>query len=140
MRYIPSIALLALTAASTALAAPAPAPPPSKVDDLVTGGKNGILGLLGKTNDMDLNGVDRTVAGVDTPKNMMLDCGGPEPGLCSRFLNIIRGADQADGIDDVGNGAIMHGINEFEGHLGKQEGHITDTSVRYFSLLALRLG
>lgn len=23
----------------------------------------------------------------------------------------------------------MHGVNEFEGHLGKQEGHMTDTSV-----------
>ena len=41
----------------------------------------------------------------------------------------IQGEKPADGIDDVGNGAIMHGINEFEGHLGKQEGHITDTSV-----------
>lgn len=82
MRYIPSIALLAITAASTALAAPTV----SKSDETAANVKGAVFGTLDKTNQMDLTGVNGKVEQVDLPKNTRVECAAGSPDACGECI------------------------------------------------------
>jgi hypothetical protein len=86
------------------------------------------LAATSLASPIDTHELDVSVKEVDTPKDMHAECDMSDP-QCSTLCYISHHT-----LTPLGaiNNSGFHSVNEFEGHIGRQAGVVSNTGVRLF--------